>query len=249
MYRRIVNASMNTCLAQQPILKALQKQLRRLERAHRSLGEPVSSDCHALNQLLDGGFRRGTLIEYLADAGSGAVALALIAAKEACREGGSLVVVNSQWYPPALNNLGVNLANVIFVRPRTRKDRLWTLHQSLTCKGTGAVLCCLDRLDDKSFRGLQLAAEISGALGLFIRPAAVRGDPTWSEVQLLVETLPAVGANRRMRVELVRCRTGNVGASVELDLDDETGTLQESHIVHLASSMAVTAGALHSPGA
>jgi protein ImuA len=238
---------MNTHPGQQLVLKELQEQLDRLEHDRRSLGDAVSSGCRELDGLLN--LRRGTLVEYLADAGSGAMTLALITAREACREGGSFIVTDPLFYPPAASNLGVDSANVIFVRPGTRKDFLWALNQSLNCNGVGAVLCQPEKLDDRSFRGLQLAAERGGAMGLFIRPMSARGQPTWSEVQLLVETLPAINAHRRLRVEVVRCRNGKVGASVELDLDDENGTLQESHFVHLASSMATPATPQHSPGA
>ena len=202
--------------------------------------------CDALDCVLPGrGFHRGTLIEYLAEIGSGAVALSLIAAREACREGGALVVMDREntFHPPAAANLGVDLANVVFVRPRTRKDYLWALNQSLSCQGVGAVVCWPDKLDSRAFRQLQLAAESCGTTGLFLRPPSVRGHPAWSELQLLVETLPAATQHRRLRVEIVRCRNGNAGASVEVELDDETGTLQESRALCVASAMGAAAGA------
>jgi protein ImuA len=222
-----------------PSLETLRQQLRRLESAHRQEGERFSSGCSALDRLVD--FRRGTLIDYLADAGSGAAALALIAAREAGRDGGELVVIDRQFYPQAACSLGIDLTNVIIVRPRTQKDELWALNQSLSCKGVAAVLCWADKLGDRVYRGLQLAAETSGAVGLLIRPAEVRGHPTWSDVQLLVETMPAIAANRRLRIEVVRCRSGQVGKTVELELNDETGTLQKSHPMPLAPAMALTA--------
>ena len=91
-------------------------------------------------------------------------------------------------------------------------------------------------------------------MGLLLRPPSVRGQPTWSDLQLLVETLPAAtlptaAAIAGLRVEIVRCRNGNAGASVELELDDETGTLQESRAMCVASAMAVAAGANQSSGA
>jgi protein ImuA len=197
------------------------------------------------------GFHRGTLIEYLAEVGSGAVALSLIAAREACREGGALVLMDREnvFHPPAAANLGVDLANVVFVRPRTRNDYLWALNQSLSCQGVGAVVCWPDKLDSRAFRQLQLAAESCGTTGLFLRPPSVRGHPVWSELQLFVETLPAASQHRRLRVEIVRCRNGNPGASVEVELDDETGTLQESRALCVASAMGATASAHQPSGA
>jgi hypothetical protein len=253
-------------------VEALRQRVQRLEIARRPVVPSFSSGCGALDCALPGhGFQRGTLVEYLAEIGSGAAALALIAARQACREGGTLVVMDRgrSFHPPAAANLGIDLANVVFVRPRTRKDQLWALNQSLSCQGVGAVVCWPERLDSRAFRQLQLAAESCGTTGLFLRPPSVRGHPAWSEMQLLVEALPsaassaamssaatssaaalpAVAANRRLRVEVVRCRNGNPGAVVELELDDETGTLQESRSMRVAPAMAVAAGAKQSSGA
>jgi protein ImuA len=239
------------------IVEALRERVHRLEIARRPAVPAFSSGCGALDRALPGqGLHRGTLIEYLAEIGSGAVALALIAAREACREGGALVVMDRgrSFHPPAAANLGIDLTDVVFVHPRTRKDFLWALNQSLSCQGVGAVVGWPDKLDNKAFRQLQLAAEGCGTTGLLLRPPSVRGHPAWSELQLLVEalpaaTLPTAAANRRLRVEVVRCRNGKAGASVELELDDETGTLQESHAMCVAPAMAVAAGANPSSGA
>jgi hypothetical protein len=104
------------------------------------------------------------------------------------------------------------------------------------------VLCWPEALDDRAFRRLQLSAEQGESLGLLMRPSSVRGHPTWSELQLLVEALPTVPqwakAPRRLRVEVARCRNGSSGASVELEIDDETGSIQESRLVHPAPQLA-----------
>jgi protein ImuA len=234
--------------SQLDILEALRQQL---EVRQRPAASSFSSGCDALDRVLPGhAFYRGTLIEYLADGGSGAVALALIAAREACRDGGALVIVDRSrsFNPPAAANLGID-TNTIFVRPRTRKDQLWTLHQSLSCRGVGAVLCWPDKLDGRAFRSLQLAAEDGGAVGLFSRTLGVRGHPTWSALQLLIEPLRAANKSRRLRVNVVRCQNGRAGAAVDLELDDETGKLNESRAVPLASPMAVTTSANRKAGA
>src|SRR5688572_30314171 len=59
-------------------------------------------------------FRRGALVEYLADDGSGATAVALMTAREACRDGGALVVVSRsrRFYPPAAAMFGLHLATI-----------------------------------------------------------------------------------------------------------------------------------------
>jgi hypothetical protein len=161
-----------------------------------------------------------------------------VAAREACREGRALVVVDRerQFYPPAAANFAV-AGNTILIHPQTQKDELWALNQSLSCPGVGAVLAWPSQLDDRAFRALQLAAERGGTVGLLVRPANVRGQPTWSEVQLLVEAISG-GKTRRLRVEVIRCRYGAAGASMEVELDDEYGTLQKSRALHLAAELA-----------
>jgi hypothetical protein len=122
----------------------------------------------------------------------------------------------------------------ILIHPQTQQDELWALNQSLACQGVGAVLCWPRKLDDRAFRSLQLAAERGGSVGLLIRPVSVRGQPSWADVQLLVEAMPG-GRARRLKVELVRCRNGKAGAAVEVELDDETGNTSP---LHLAAELA-----------
>jgi len=124
-------------------------------------------------------------------------------------------------------------------------DNLWALDQALRCAGVAAVLAWPEKLDGRTFRRLQLAAEQGGGLGLLVRPEGVRHEPSWAEVRLVVEPLPAVGphAPRRLKVELLRSRGGASGGSVELELDDET------HPLHLVSRLARPASHRRAAGA
>jgi protein ImuA len=240
---------MLTLSSQNETLTALRQKLAQWQGADRP-----AVPC-GLESILPAGLHRGALVEYLADSGSGATVLSLVAAREACREGKTLVVVDRerQFYPPAAANFNIR-ANTILIHPQTKKDELWALNQSLSCPGVGAVLGWPSKLDDRAFRALQLAAERGGTVGLLIRPTNARGQPSWSDVQLLVEALPEVeilpgGNPRRLRVEVVRCRNGTPGASMEVELDDENGTLQKSRIVHLAAELAAAKTVRRSPGA
>ena len=90
----------------QQTITALQQSIRRLENARRPCdNRPLSSGCPPLDQLLPGaGFPRGALVEWLAgEPGSGAETLAMLAAREATRQGGVLVVMDrlQRFYPPA----------------------------------------------------------------------------------------------------------------------------------------------------
>ena len=234
------------------IVQTLQEQVRKLEGARRPQVAPISCGIGPLDRLLPaGGFQPGTLVEWLAgSAGSGASTLALLAAREACRSGKSLVVVDPQrrFYPPAAAAWGVDLSNSIVICPDNDKDHHWAVDQSLACPGVGAVLCWPERLDGKTFRRLQLAAESGGSLGLLVRPSRARGQPSWAEIRLLVEPRVA-DTGRRLRVELLRCRGAAGGRAVELNISDGTGKIHEANSLHLASELAHPAAPRRSSGA
>src|SRR5262245_17967650 len=82
----------------QILLSSLRREVSRLESARPPEDEQsISTVSPALDRLLPtGGFKRGTLVEYLSPAsGSGAGTLALAAAREACQEGKALIVVGT----------------------------------------------------------------------------------------------------------------------------------------------------------
>jgi protein ImuA len=254
--------------ARKALVASLQRQVARLEAGRPpDDDQPVSTGSPALDSLLPaGGLRRGTLVEYLtASAGGGAATLALSAAREACREGRAFVVLDvvgtlrvplpqdgtrsvptTKFYPPAAAAWGIDLATMLVLRPPNQADALWALDQALRCPGVGAVWATCDRLDVRDFRRLQLAAECGRTLGLLSRPARLRGQSTWADVQWEVEqasSLPSPRVPKRslhllppwtLRVELVRCRGKPGGESVLLQLDETDATWREvpRHATH-----------------
>lgn len=229
--------------AQAGEFNVLDRLRQRIESVQQSTAVPFSSGCLALDRILPKqAFHRGTLVEFLSECGGGATSLALMAACEACKDGRPLIIVDREqrFYPPAAAHFQVD-SDIIFVRPRTQKDYLWALNQSLCCEGVGAVLSWLGTLNDRVFRSLQLASERGGTAGLLVRPIALRGHPTWSELQLLVEPIPTTKRSRQMQVTLTRCRHGKAGASVILEFDDETGTLQEPCSLPMSTELGVAA--------
>jgi hypothetical protein len=153
--------------------------------------ERVSTGCAPLDEALSaGGLQRGTLVEWLAArAGGGAATLALVAASQAAETGGAVVVVDRRrgFYPPAALSWGLTPEQLILVRPTTLAEERWAWDQILRSAGVAALLAWPERLDDREFRRLQLAAETSGALGLLVRPLKARDEPSWADLRLLVE--------------------------------------------------------------
>ncbi len=225
-------------------LQELAERLGKIEKARRLLNINVTkpginlaqaglapTGIAALDGLLpQGGFRDGTLIEWLADsAACGVDLLALVSARALLRDGRALVVLDRErtFYPPAAAAWGLALAQTIVVRPANPAEELWALEQCLQSAGVGVSLCRLERATSRVLRRLQLAAEKGGGLGFLLRPLSVLGQAVWSDVRLAVAAVESSSSNRRCRVELVRCRRGGGEKSVILELDDATGLVFE----------------------
>lgn len=203
----------------------------------------VSSGSEALNRLLpDGGFRPGTLVEWLAATpGSGASFLALAAIGRLQRRCEAVVAVvdrQRNFYPPAAAAWGIDLSHVMVVRPQNAADELWAVDQALRSTPLAAVVAWPEQIDSYAFRRWQLAAEESGVLGLLIRPDSARREPTWAHLRLAVSTQTSRDAAWRQRVQLLRCRGSFGRGEVELRIDHQTGEIDEARSGNLASSLA-----------
>jgi hypothetical protein len=106
------------------------------------------------------------------------------------KEDGTRSVPVTRFYPPAAAAWGIDLSAMLVLRTANEADALWAFDQALRCPGVGAVWGAWDRLDVRDFRRLQLAAEVGGTVGLLIRPARVRGQPTWAEVGWEIGAVP-----------------------------------------------------------
>ena len=242
--------------------------------------ERITSGFDALDDLLpSGGFLPGQLVEWLVESpGSGGSTLALTVARAAIQPSQKTLIVvdrpesrdhGAAFYPPAAAGLGISLRQLIILRPHTVADEMWALDQVFRCPCVGAVWAWLPQLNDRNFRRLQLAAEEGGGLGLLMRPARLRGQPTWADIQLLVETRPSpesiaplsantanqpvtnhnprdsrlpTGDSRRRRwlVTLLRCRGGTAGEHQLLELDETNGTLHKIKATYRDPNSAAT---------
>jgi hypothetical protein len=231
------------------MVRELQTRLRQLEgQEHRPSPEVVGTGCADFDALWPaGGLERGTLIEWFpapeAERGSGCATLALVAARCLAADGGALVVVDraKTFYPPAALALGVAATSLIIVRPSTAADELWAIDQALRSTAVAAVWTQLEKISAHDFRRLQLAAEQSGAVGLLIRPARTRWQPSWAHVRIVcrpqgvgslfrraggtaissvtatgqrpVPLKPPIPSSRRLNIEVIRVRGGTLGAA------------------------------------
>ncbi len=224
---------------------------------HRTAATRISSGCAEFDRFLpQQGFYAGQLVEWLGTSSSGAETLALLVARQAAqRDTAQTIMVidaDGDFYPPAAAAWGLDLQRLIVVRPghpspsldmqgwakNTRAcahpDLLWALDQGLRCPAVAAVWAGLPAIDPRDFRRLQLAAEAGDTLGLLLREPSVRGQPSWSDLQLLVTARPIqppTGSHkqddspivtRRCVVQMIRSRHGTAGNSVELQIDESS---------------------------
>ncbi len=180
-----------------------------------------------IERLLPAGLPAGSLVELLAEEGCGAWTLGLVLANRA-RAGKALVIVDGRrcFYPPAALRLGVDLARAIIIRPASPREAGVALGEALRCDAVGAVLADRPPLSVHDCRKLQLAAEAGGGLGVIVRPASAAREPSFASARLRVEPVESVGALRRFRVEVLRCRNGRKGPPLTLEVDDATGDVR-----------------------
>ena len=223
----------------------LREDLARLSgNANELVRQSVTSGCLALDDLLpDRGFARGTFVEWLGEGvGSGAGLLALVAAREACREGGVAVVIDTgrRFYPPAAAAWEMDLNRLLLVRPENDKDAHWAVDQALRCPRVAAVLAWPQRIPNRIFRRWQLSAEAGGCLGFLVRPAVVQTQPSWAETRLRVIPRASQG-HWQMTLEILRCRGVLHKNQLEIAIDEQAGKIQNLDSRDLASQMAVAA--------
>ena len=244
------------------LVQQLRRQLGHWEATSAENAAVFSSGAAAIDRLLPGGgLRHGMLVEWLSAPDGSAATLSLLGAREACREGGELVVIDRRqtFYPPAAAAWGIDLDRLIVVHPRTARDELWAAVESLRSPAVAAVWAAIDRLDRRAFRRLQLAAQAGRTLGLLLRPDRARGQPSWADVRLVVEKsrvegqesrarIPALDSRlltldflRRIQVRVLRTRGGRSGRSVMLEIDDATYTVREVSLSHGTHPLSVVA--------
>jgi hypothetical protein len=244
------------------LVDELRRQVGRWEAATPQDEVAFSSGTPVLDRLL-GPLRYGMLIEWLSDlARGGAATLSLLSAREACRAGGTLVVIDRQqtFYPPAAAAWGIDLNRLIIVRPRDARDELWAAVQALRSPAVAAVWAMVDRLESRAFRRLQLAAQAGRTLGLLLRTGYARAQPSWADVRLEVNNcgfrISDCGSSRsilnpqsairnhvarRVQVRISRLRSNRPGGSIIFEIDDTAHIVREVTPNHDALPLSLVA--------
>ena len=212
----------------------------------------VRSGLNALDQALPrGGFRRGSIVEWVGEETAGTGTLALLSARSVCREEGHLpkrlVIVDDfgDLYPPVIPQFFSSIGSVVLIRtksngPRMSREAIWAMEESLRCPAVGAVWARIGfDLPDQTWRRLTLAAESGGSVGMFVRPENAMQSTAWSDVRIAVEPRAMAGARfnlRRMKLSLLRCRGSFPGINFEVLFDVATFGMSAAELADSAYS-------------
>lgn len=221
------------------LVAALRQQIEAVSRRQvHSPSEGISTGLPEVDALLSqkrifpGGF-----VEWLIPTeGTGGECLSLrMAWSIAVQRKGHLVIVDptQEIYPPGLVYLGIDLQRTIFLHPASTKDAYWAITQVLRCSATGALWAHIDRLDTKTARRFQLAAEQGFTVGIFVRPFQAINEISWAQVRFLVQPQPAACARdtsqrRRIQVSVLRARGQWENIAGEVLIDDPADPLSQT---------------------
>ena len=187
---------MGNVTRQQEVLEELRSQIRRMEqRPGRREGVLACGRPEVEALLPGGGFPRGSLSSLCGGPASGKTGVALAVLREAQAGGGLAAFVDGrgELYPPAALALGVNLANLLIVRPEPARGALlsglWAAEVLLASGAFPAVVVDVPLRGmpasraEPVLRRLRAAAERGGAVALLLSgpgdpaiPAAIRID-------------------------------------------------------------------------
>ena len=122
--------------------------------------QAVSSGYAQLDQQLAGGFPASGVIDLQSDIGIGELRLLLPYLQQQHTDGRLLVLICPPAQPCAdmLAAHGINLTQLLLLRPRQTKDALWAAEQCLQSGVVSTVLLWQHRLTLAQARRLQLAA-------------------------------------------------------------------------------------------
>lgn len=210
----------------------LQQQIRRMEQGTTATAMSVrGTGCRGLDALFpSNGVRPGSLVEWLGvGAASGAGTLSLVVARNIGGTGRPLVVIDTQHqvFAISLATLGVDLSQVVIVRPESERDALWTCEEALRCQEGGLVWAHLGHLSGTAARRLRLAAEDTASTGLLVRSVQAIRQPSWAEVRLLVEPRLSPDESLHYHVSVAYSQGRPTQQKTDIQLEHMRGVIHE----------------------
>jgi len=168
-----------------------------------------------------GGLPRAALHEIIAASEPAAAGFAAVLLGRLIRRTGRAVVwcrrpargFRPALYGAGLARFGLTADRLIVVQGADRQSILWTMEECLGSRAVAAVLGEVDRVDGRTLRRLQLAAEKTGVTALLLRPkgAAFVPGPMVTRWQVAGAADPRgnrAGNGAAWHVDLLKCRGG-----------------------------------------
>ncbi len=200
------------------VITELRSRLARLPLAAR--GPVRSTGISAFDAVLPSrGWQGATLVEWLADPGSGAVELAYRSLRPLLASNGLLCVIDPARTCFPRRTLVEPQVRCLVLHPQPGHETWWATEEVLRCPGVAVTWCFLDAIPERVLRRWQLAAEAGGGLGMLFRPQTMPQQRSWCDLRLSVTPVPnSSRTSRTVRVQVVSCRGRLGGQAVMLEL-------------------------------
>jgi hypothetical protein len=129
-------------------------------------------------------------------------------------------------YPPALATLGVDLNNLILLRPKSEADELWAIAECLRCSAVAVTVAAPQKLSQIEARRLQLAAERGGGVGLLLRHTGRTSTHYAAATRWLISPARGERTIQRWKIQLLHGHGGRVGENVFLEYSRENHSVR-----------------------
>lgn len=168
-------------------------------------------------ELPGGGWPRQALTEVLSDTpGIGELGLILPALASLTSKGQRVVCVAPPYVPyaPSLAAAGIDLVNLLIVRPPYRREALWAAEQALRSGSCHALAAWLPKARYAELQRLAVAAEAGRAVAFAFRPLAAVAESSPACVRLALEP-----AGLELGVRILKRRGAPLSTPLHLPLD------------------------------
>jgi len=201
-------SALDAILQRQPIWRggALARQISTLATGFTALDAELPGGgwpCQALTELL--GDERGI--------GELGLILPALAALTSAGQRAAWIAPPHVPYAPALAAAGIDLVNLLMVRPQSRRDALWAAEQALRSGSCHALVAWLPKMRYAELQRLSVAAEAGRAAVFVFRPLAAAAESSPACLRLALEP-----AGLELGVRIVKRRGAPCAAPLHLPL-------------------------------
>lgn len=201
---------------------------------HASVGRSFQTEIKLLDNLAPAGkWACGAVHELLTDPTQGIprlLATMIARGKTQADASTSSAIVwcdpHRQLYPPALAALGIDLNQLILLRPKSPADELWAIAECLRCSAVAMTIASPEKLSQIEARRLQLAAERGGGVGLLLRHTGRTSTHYAAATRWHVSPAPGERTIQRWKIQLLHGHGGRVGESVFLEYNRENHSVR-----------------------